>query len=90
MFHSRSLNKINQIQEGALRIRYNDISSSFRKLLEMDNFVTIHHRNVKILAPETCKFLQGLSPHFMNKIFVERNNKCSLRGNNVLTRRRVD
>ena len=26
----------------------------------------------------------------MNEIFMERNNNCSLRGNNVLTRRRVN
>ena len=91
MFHSRILNnKINRIHERTLRITYNDKSSSFQKLLEKDNFVTIHHRNIKILATETCKFLQGLSPPLMNEIFVERNNNYSLRGNNVLTRRRVD
>ena len=71
------------------RITYNDKSSSFQKLLEKDNSVTIHHRNIEILATETYKFLHGLSPPFMNKIFVERNNNYSLRGNNVLTRGRV-
>ena len=91
MFHSRSLNnKINRIHERALRITYNDKSSSFQNLLEKDNSVTIHHRNIKILATETYKFLQGLSPPLMNEIFVERNNNYSLRGNNVLTRRRVN
>ena len=91
MFHSRNLNnKINRIQERALRITYNDKSSSFQNLLEKDNSVTIHHRNIKILATETYKFLQGLSPPLMNEIFVERNNNYSLRGNNVLTRRRVN
>ena len=91
MFHSRSLNnKINQIHERALRITYNDKSSSFQNLLEKDNSVTIHHRNIKILATETYKFLQGLSPPLMNEIFVERNNNYSLRGNNLLTRRRVN
>ena len=90
MFHSRSLNnKINRIHERALRITYNDKSSSFQNLLEKDNSVTIHHRNIKILATETYKFLQGLSPPLMNEIFVERNNNYSLRGNNLLTRRRA-
>ena len=72
-----------------MRITYNDKSSSFQNLLEKDNSVTIHHRNIKILATETYKFLQGLSPPLMNEIFVERNN-YSLPGNNVLTRRRVN
>ena len=71
-----------------MRITYNDKSSSFQNLLKKDNSVAIHHRNVKILATETYKFLQGLSPPLMNEIFVERNNNYSLRGNNVLTRRR--
>ena len=47
--------------------------------------VTVHHRYIKILATETYKFLQGLSPPFMNEIFVERNNNYSLQRNNDLT-----
>ena len=83
MFHSRSLNnKINRIHGRGLRIIYNGKSSSFQKLLEKDNSVKIHHRNTKILATETNKFLQGLSPSLMNEIFMERNNNYSLRGNN--------
>ena len=90
MFHSRSLNnKINRIHERALRITYNDKSSSFQNLFEKDNSVTIHYRNIKILAIELYKFIQRLSPPVMNEIFVERNNNHSLRGNNVLTRRKV-
>ena len=91
MFHCRSLNnKVNRIHERAFRITYNDKSSSLQNLLEKDNCVTILHRNIKILATETYKFLQGLSPPLMNEIFVERNNNYSLRGNNVLTRQRVN
>ena len=55
-------------------------------LLFKDNSVTIHHRNIKILAIQTYKFLQGLSAPLINEIFVERNKNYSLRGNNVLTR----
>ena len=87
MFHSRSFNnKINRKHERALRIRYNDKLSSFQNLLEKDNSVTKHHRNIKIVATETCKFLQGFAPPLMNEIFVERSNNYSLRGNNLLTR----
>ena len=91
MFHSRSLNnKINRMYERALGITYNDRSSSFQNLLEKDNSVTIHHRSIKILATETYKSLQGLSPPLMNEVFLERNNNHSLRGNKVLTRRTVN
>ena len=90
MYHSRSLdNKINRIHERELRIIYNVKSSSFHTLLEKDNSVKTHHRNNEILATETYKFSQGLSP-FMNDIFEERNNSYSLRWTNVLTRRRAN
>ena len=91
MFHSRSLNnKINRMHERASRITYNGKSSSFRKLLEKDNFVTKHHRNIKILATGSYKFLQGLSSPLINKFFMKRSNNYSLRGNKVLTTRRLN
>ena len=63
MFHSRGINnKINRIHERALRITYNNNSSSFQDLL--DNSVTIHHRNIRTLAIETFKVLHGFSPSF--------------------------
>ena len=63
MFHSRGINnKINRIHERALRITYNNKSSSFQDLLDKDNSVTIHHRNIRTLAIETFKVLHGLSP----------------------------
>ena len=91
MFHSRSLNnKINRMHERALKIAYNGKWSSFQNLLEKKNSVTIHHRNIKILATETYKFLQGLPPPLMNQIVLERNNNYSLQWNKILTRQRVN
>ena len=50
MFHDRNLNnKINRIHERALRIAYKDNVSTFEKLLEMDNSVTVHQRNLQLL-----------------------------------------
>ena len=47
MFHSRKLNnKINKLHERCLRIVYNDNTLSFQELLETDNFVLVHHRNI--------------------------------------------
>ena len=46
-FHSRNLNnKINRLHERCLRVIYNDKTSSFEQLLENDNSVSIHHRNI--------------------------------------------
>ena len=47
MFHSRRLNnKINSIHERALRITYQDHISTFQELLNKDNSISIHHRNL--------------------------------------------
>ena len=36
----------------SLRIVYNDYESSFQELLELDNSVSVHHRNIRLLAVE--------------------------------------
>ena len=47
IFHSRILdNKINKLHECCLRIVYSDNTSSFEELLETDNSVSVHHRNI--------------------------------------------
>ena len=51
MTHNRGLNnKTHYIQERALRIVYDDYSSSFEDLLNKDKSVTIHQRNLQQLA----------------------------------------
>ena len=70
MCHSRTSNReINRLHGRCLRIIYNDKQSSFIKLLEKDNFVSIHQRNLQILAIEMFKVSNGLSPVLMNDIF---------------------
>ena len=47
MCHSRKINtQINKLHEHALRLVYNDKSSSFWEVLERDNSFTIHERNI--------------------------------------------
>ena len=70
MCHSRTLNnKINRIQERALRIVYNDYKSNFKELLERDHSFTIHERNMQYLAIEAYKVKNGLSTVIMNDVF---------------------
>ena len=91
IFHSRGINnKINRIHERALRFTYNNKSSSFQNLLDKDNSVTIHHRNIRTLAIEIFKVLHRLSPPLLNDVFVERNCNYNLQGNNFLKRRRLN
>ena len=70
MFHSRKLNnKISKLHERCLRIVYGDNTSSFEKLLETDNSLSVHHRNIQVLETELCKIVNGLSPEIMKEVF---------------------
>jgi len=91
MFHNRRLNsKINSIHERALRITYGDRISTFEELLVKDNSVSIHHRNLQVLATEIYKVINNIAPKFVNEIFKERNTPYNLRGNSSLISRKVN
>ena len=66
MFNSRRLNnKINSIHE-----RAQDNTSTFQERLNKDNSVSIHHRNLQVLATEMFKINRGLSPEILRETFV--------------------
>ena len=64
MFNSsRKLNdRINRIHERGLRLVYDDYTSSFKELLDKDESVTVHHRNIQLVAIEMFKVKNGLCP----------------------------
>ena len=73
MFHNRTLNnKINKLHERALRIVYKNDNLTFQELLEKDNSVTVHHKNLQRLAIEMYKIKNHLSPVPMQELFTER------------------
>ena len=56
MCHSRLMNnKINRQHDECLRIVYSDKTFSFEELLDKDEYVTIHTRNLQVLATEMFK-----------------------------------
>ena len=70
MCHSRALNtRINRIHERALRMVYNDYTSTFKMLLDKDKSVTVHVRNIQTLAIEVFKTVNGVSPKIMSNVF---------------------
>ena len=78
MCHSRKLNnKINNLHYRALKMVYNDHTSSFDELLEKDGLFTIHHRNIQYLAIEMYKVLDNLSPSFLQEISTKNINLAS-------------
>ena len=69
MFHSRTINnKINRLHERALRIFYSDFKSSFEGPVMKENSFSIHERNIQSLAIDIYKFLNGLTPSFLNNV----------------------
>ena len=55
-------NKMNRLHDRYLRIVYNDKQSSFNELLEKDDSVSIHMRNIQILATKIY-YLMNLKPY---------------------------
>ena len=80
MCRSRRINnQINKLHERALRLVYNDKSSSFRELLERDNSVTIHERNIQVLLTEIFKVKSRAAPEIMTEIFKFKDHSYDLR-----------
>ena len=70
MFHNRSLNhKINRLHERCLCVTYNDSHSSYDELLNLDNSVSIDHRNLQILATEMFRVYTGSATDILNEAF---------------------
>ena len=79
MFHSRSLNnKINRIHERALRLVYQN-NLSFSELLDLDNSVTVHQKNLQVLVTEIYKVKNGIALDIMNDILELQNPSYNLR-----------
>ena len=52
-----------------LAYNINDQTSSSTDLLEIDNSVSVHHRNIQVLATELYKSVNGLSPKLVSDCF---------------------
>ena len=73
MFCSRALNnKINRLHERCLRMVYIDKKSTYENLLVRDRSVSVHVRNLQILAIEMFKVHSDLSPPIFKELFHKR------------------
>lgn len=91
MFCSREMNrKINYVHERALRLVYNDYTSSFEELLTNDKAISIHHRNIHRVAIEMYKLKNNLSPPFMKENFQLRDSGHNTRMGDTFFRPNVN
>ena len=75
MLHSRkNNNKIKHLHERCLRLIYSDKKSSYENLLEKDNSVSMHQKNIQALAIEMFKAKHNLCPEVTGEIFMETTN----------------
>ena len=82
MFHSRiTNNKINRLHERCMHLIYGDKTSSFEELLEQDKSVSIHTRNLQMLATEIFKVYRSMSPPIFSELFCGRDICYNLRSN---------
>ena len=91
MCHSRENNrKINRLHEKCLRTIYNDKQSPFNKLLKKDRSLSIHKRNLKILATKIHKISNGQLTSLIKDIFPRNRNPYNLRQNSQFSRLRIN
>ena len=76
MFHSRKLsNRINNINERALRIVFIGYKSTFQQLLKESKSVSIHQINLQILYTEISRTKNGFNLVIMKFVsFLKRGN----------------
>ena len=80
MFCSRKANNlINKIQERSLRLITNDKTSTFEHLLQANNEITTHQRNLQVLMVEVFKIINGFAPPVMEDFFLFGENTHNIR-----------
>ena len=91
MMHSRKLdNKINRLNERCLSVTYNDGLSSFEKLLERDNSVSVHNRNIQCPVIESYKVFNDISSDIMKDVFpLSTSSNYDIRNRRTFTTRSV-
>ena len=77
MFINRGTKPLDK--QATRKIHTNFDISAFGELLQQDNSVTIHTRNIQILATEMYKVYNNKSPDFICQLFSKSNVTYNLR-----------
>ena len=82
-------NKIERIQERALRFIYNDQSSSYEILLQNSKFTSLKIRRMRSMALEAYKLYHKQGPVYLHDLLVHKSSKYAFRYENTVTIPRV-
>ena len=80
----RNTERIERVQERALRFVYDDYSSRYEALLKRAGLPTLHVRRLRTMATETFKILNELSPSVLSDLIIKKETKYSFRYKNIL------
>ena len=88
MFHSRRMeHRINKIHERALCLIYPSESKlTLKELLDTNKTVSIHQRNLQVLATEKFKAKLNISPEILKELFSFNVRNYNLRSQSTLKR----
>ena len=79
VLYAKSLNKIESLQNRALRFLYDNYDSSYESILKLAGKSTVHVAKLRSLCIENFKTLNNINPAFMNEIFELRKTKRTVR-----------
>ena len=81
--------KIEKVHRAALRVVYNDYTTSYSGLLDMSNRTSLFLARLKSLLVAVFKCIRGLNPEVMTTIFVMDNKPYDTRSGSTISQNRV-
>ena len=80
MFSGKTnLNKLEKLQERALRFVFRDTTSPYDSLLKRGNFLPLSVHRMRCLGIEVYKCLHGLNSDYLNNLFKQSSTKYDMR-----------
>ena len=92
MFHGRKMeHSINKIHERVLRLIYpSDSKLTFKELLDKSKTVSIHQKNLQVIATKIFREKPNLSPEILKELFSFNVRNYNFRSQSTLKRIRAN
>ena len=80
----KNSNKLEKLQERAIRFVFNDYSTSYKSLLKLANLLPLSTFRLRFLAIEVYKCMKKSNPKYLNDLFTSRDPKYNFRNNDLI------